>query len=437
MIHVHSPDWNQNKCVQDCDKVNGWPCNGNPPDTSGVPTELFENAQACCQRKLWWKVESTCVAESNGLDDVAEVHLSDIPLKIHRKAVQMLQEQSSSGQVPTWKDGDVTIDSPVRKLYRLDITDIPAYYEFRVSANGERAGFIIVSTGKHDFPISHWSNMGESPTEQLDNLADGRTIARYYKIDTLSYVAEDANSNIIAQTGGTLPAKVETSVRDDSYNQGVLFIEKEEDLIKISNGTNGTTILKAWGETEEEEWANMKASGSENFLSMTKSLEEDAANEWETATLLETYGEGMIAGEEKNVPLLLLNASVCVSVKGEGAKNVFIKQLDKELIIKVETAEEDEELQFHVEITYEKNDKRVKEDILFTIIPLSQTSDEDNVRRLQSWSAWTEYWADGGSSAQRNYDQIVKKQPPNTSNCYSGCGATAWAMVRAFTIHLL
>ena len=41
---------------------------------------------------------------------------------------------------------------------------------------------------------------------------------------------------------------------------------------------------------------------------------------------------------------------------------------------------------------------------------------------------WHTYWA-GKYSDQRWYDQIPSGTPPNNSGCWSGCGATAWAML--------
>ncbi len=45
-----------------------------------------------------------------------------------------------------------------------------------------------------------------------------------------------------------------------------------------------------------------------------------------------------------------------------------------------------------------------------------------------SWGPWTYYWA-GSHSDQRLYSQMSAHTYTNNSGCYSGCGATAWAML--------
>jgi len=47
---------------------------------------------------------------------------------------------------------------------------------------------------------------------------------------------------------------------------------------------------------------------------------------------------------------------------------------------------------------------------------------------VSNWSAWTTYWA-GTHSDQRLYDQMQASDPQNPSDCWSGCGATAWSML--------
>src|SRR5262249_9002122 len=45
------------------------------------------------------------------------------------------------------------------------------------------------------------------------------------------------------------------------------------------------------------------------------------------------------------------------------------------------------------------------------------------------WGPWTFFWA-GSDPDQRLYTQMPSSEnPPNNSGCWSGCGATAWAMI--------
>ncbi|MBN1262452.1 MAG: hypothetical protein JXB35_17360, partial [Anaerolineae bacterium] len=47
---------------------------------------------------------------------------------------------------------------------------------------------------------------------------------------------------------------------------------------------------------------------------------------------------------------------------------------------------------------------------------------------VSGWSSWNYFWA-GSHGAQRLYNQMPSSDPQNPSSCYSGCGATAWAML--------
>ncbi|HYH96607.1 hypothetical protein, partial [Hyalangium sp.] len=48
--------------------------------------------------------------------------------------------------------------------------------------------------------------------------------------------------------------------------------------------------------------------------------------------------------------------------------------------------------------------------------------------KLGAWSSWTQNFA-GTHGNQRLYGQMASGSGPNTSSCYSGCGATAWSML--------
>jgi hypothetical protein len=83
-------------------------------------------------------------------------------------------------------------------FYRPDIDEI-AYYEFKV----EPTGFLMVSATENDFPIAHWSSEGNTISSQLVNEAkkSGKSVAKFFKLDTLSYVVEDSNGELAASLG--------------------------------------------------------------------------------------------------------------------------------------------------------------------------------------------------------------------------------------------
>ncbi len=99
-----------------------------------------------------------------------------------------------------WTEGAKTI-SPGLPLYRPDVSG-PAYYEFPVN----EGGFVVVSTGVHDFPVAHWNDDGLAPSHVLGAqiAGTGTTIDRVYRLDSLLYVGIDASGNLVAGSGAAI-----------------------------------------------------------------------------------------------------------------------------------------------------------------------------------------------------------------------------------------
>lgn len=346
----------------------------------------------------------------------------------------MLEDERNTELAPTWDDTAV-FDTTVRILNRPDVKG-PAYYEFRVAVDGQRMGYIVVSAGGHDHPVPHWNFEGPSPTESLDQESDGGEIQSYYKLDTLSYVAENKVGNMIANIGG-LPPRIESENDLNSLAKTAVTEEKSQMVDSDSEKVQGDGPdapapfrLTSWGDTRNDVWNQLKSQFTQTYHMMAQSLKEAAAEDWEADDLADKYGEGLVADETFKLALLYPNALVHVS--GEGAKFISIDQVesapDREvLLLKAKTSNEDkEELPLQVKIEYPNG---LVENLPFTIIPRDEeprNSEDDETER--GWTAWTYFWA-GAHSHQRLYNQIPKNSSPNTSSCASGCGATAWAML--------
>lgn len=54
------------KCARDCDDQQPLPCMGNPPPSSGMNAARWPSADACCDEKLSWVDQGTCVSKTNG-----------------------------------------------------------------------------------------------------------------------------------------------------------------------------------------------------------------------------------------------------------------------------------------------------------------------------------------------------------------------------------
>jgi hypothetical protein len=98
-------------------------------------------------------------------------------------------------------------------VYRPDVKGV-AYWELEIAGvksisrngqNGKRrrgdSGFLLVSTGSHDVPIPHWSLELEPPSRGLDAQSERGQVAKIVKLDSLAYVAEDANGKYLSHLG--------------------------------------------------------------------------------------------------------------------------------------------------------------------------------------------------------------------------------------------
>ena len=120
-----------------------------------------------------------------------------------------------------------------------------AYYEFTV----EPSGYIVVATGEHDRPIAQWSHESQAPTAALASQATS-PIARVYKLDTLSYVAEDAAGAMVSQLNAMPPR-----------------------LVPTEDGRN-------WRQEAWRDWRHLKTDYRATYLPLLENLRLDGAISW-------------------------------------------------------------------------------------------------------------------------------------------------------------
>lgn len=249
---------------------------------------------------------------------------NDVAADMRRRATQFLQD--AQPLAPEWQHAE--LDPQARVLRRPDIAGT-AYYEFQVLAPNATeeglapAGYMILASDDHDFPIPNWSSHGEAPSRRLERSANdqGKQAVTFYKLDGLSYAAEDADGNRAALLG-LEPVRVSAS------NPGVLGAD--------TRPADGAATLGGWSS-----WQELRDGFGDAYQTQLTSQREQARNVWDVYRQAE--------GE--------------VGVLGTGV-----------------------------------------------------------------WGPWAQYWA-GDVTAQRLYTQIPPHTGLNTSGCYSGCGATAWAML--------
>lgn len=375
---------------------------------------------------------------------MSSIPVFELPTSLHRLAAQLLEEMRANERIPGWEG--VRLGMMARPLFRPDIRGI-AYYEFPVVTGlqgSEPAGFIVVSTGDHDFPVAQWSSEGISPCEKLQRRAEanGRAATRFYKLDTLAYVAEDEMGEMVAASDARLGR---VSGLDPGWLDAGAFLHTA-DWVPFSqmdddiHGAEVDGVLEVTGPdaipgvefTGWETWQELKASYATTYALLLESLRRQASADWEINHLAQEFGEGLVAGETYR--LACLDEAIDYQLLGPGSDFVEVDLVRRDevppvLEIKVRESRHDEEFPFDVVMEYPN--RSLREEIRFVVVAPPVPTGLRLIKLnpgTSAWSGWQEYWA-GSHHDQRMYDQIPPRTSPNPHHCYSGCGNTAWAML--------
>jgi hypothetical protein len=391
----------------------------------------------------------------------------DISTDIYKRASQFIEDMRFDSAAANWKNAQ--IGNRVIELYRPDIEGV-AYYEFSLTnPNGESAGFITLSNGTHEQPIANRSDNGISPAEQLIREAEsnGSSVAKIYKLNDESYVAEDVNGEMVAHTPN-LPLKIvgqqldwldrdvqPASITSYTTGNGDESGEIPEQRIISSGDTETQFRLEEWSS-----WRELKENYRETYAVMNEAVKRESASDWKAERALQEYGEAFFADEVGFFPSLPSGIKGIKTVKGnpELFRAEVIQRDGINPIIKVSVLRSlDAEMPVVVSVNYADRIDTIK----FTILPESyrervgknsgtvsskvlKEGDESSKPSDLSkkwygfgsgpWGPWYASWA-AHHNDQRIYDQINANTGVNTSNCYSGCGATAWAMLFGWGDH--
>ena len=378
----------------------------------------------------------------------SRVPVSSLPFALLRRAHQHLEAMRGSEMAPTWID--VTFAELAAPLYRPDVDGV-AYYEIPVipaGASGPPCGHVILSTGPHDMPVPHWNFEGQSICEQLDKLAvsSGKQAARYYKLDALSYVAEDAGGEQIASVGTPLasvsgmdPAWLDQGLgtRVTAWTPDVDTADDSDDMGAVDGAleTEGAEppkelLLGGWAS-----WQALKAGYQAAYGVLAEDLRALAKQDWNVEQLAEDNGEGLRVGDDYRLSFIR-EEPLPFRIEGPGADPEYLKvSVERSpgrpavLVLDVVSALPQEELLFDVEIDHETFTETRRFAIVGTLgIIDQQKTGRFTPRHHLDWGPWTFHWA-GGHADQRLYYQMESGELPNVASCYSGCGATAWAML--------
>lgn len=371
-----------------------------------------------------------------------QVAIENVPIAINRRAANLLEELRD--QEPSWKNAH--LGSLVNIFFRPD-TQNPSYYEFIV----EPSGFIILSANQNDWPIAHFSSTGKSIGNILMEKAkgSGKSAARFYKLDSLSYVAEDANGEL-ASNLGDMPMKVSgmdsalMKTAQGSVSLKPLEGEKEDDKLPIANrsiektGTESLPIqFQKW-----ESWSALKAGYASNYNVFLEAQRNEAAEEWTIQQFLTNDGEGLFPGDEYVLALLFPDATFDINGPGKDYVKVnMMKRTGMSDALQIQVLSKvppQGKVEFEVSISYKNGQKEmVKFAVLDPTRVKRQNGDETNLKELGTilstpeeqklrvqihWEPWSDPVSAGSEADQRYYCQWVE------DGCPIGCGPVAWAM---------
>lgn len=379
-------------------------------------------------------------------DDASKGSINEIPNELLLRAAQLLEDvRNDENSAPGWARAQLSDE--ITPIYRPDLPELghkPAYYEIPVKPSG----FIIVSTGDHDFPIPHWNFTGQSPVQYLTEKAkkSGKKANRFYKLDALSYIAEDQENQQVADLGD-FPRKA-IGIQKEWFNQEELSEtivvvpeskdgEKVESDVRISGPQKFEINFEKW-----ESWQEYKEKSAETNAVLNEALRYDASKEWEIIALTQEYGELLAAGDSYQLAILPNKQIPEFKLEGKGAQFVKVELLERSkeglasvIDIQVVDVPSDVEASFDLHLIYPEGELyKPRKFVIATKQQIAElpeyNSEQDSVkvRNVRGWSSWYTFWA-GNDNDQRLYSQIPKNSFNNSSNCASGCGATAWAML--------
>lgn len=339
--------------------------------------------------------------------------IDGLPAGLERRAADVLERQRYAGE-GRWAEASLT--GEVTPIYRPDM-DAPAYYEFKVAPQG----FIILSTGAHDFPLTLMSASSERTiSEQLIDGAEGRDIAKIYNLDALSFVAESAEGEKISQVGALplrlIPTAPGSVMMPQSVESFLVNDSSDDDMPAEIETEEGPLVEVPYDMVPWESWQDLKEQYRETYAEMLERKAEAASYDWQTENLAQEFGEGIPVGTTFYLPLLSDESDF--HAEGEGAELAEITRLQRPGmadVIAIQPFEAIEGADLTLEIFYA--DREPETQTFFFVN--QEGSGKSHWRTLYERKI-------GSDADQRIYGQF------KINGCYSGCGPTAWAMLLAW-----
>lgn len=319
------------------------------------------------------------------------VKRGDVPLAIRRRAARHLE--AMRGLAMAAGADAARLGEEACPVYRPDVRGV-AYWEIEVTGvkstvrsgedgrpgAGSGTGFLLLSAGKHDVPIPHWSLELEPPSRAVEAKGTGQgKVAKVMRLDSLTYAAEDARGNFVSHIGqfppmptglpGTLPKEVELS----SLEARPTTASKNDRRVGGQQAKRtGIRALKP-KVTPWPSWQEAKKQYAAAYKHHLQALRDRAGQAWEIEELVEEFGEGIHEGDKVIVPLLAKGEAELV---GDGAASVTLRMLDREppaVELTAGGAEQKSEQEFELRLSYEDG---TSETLKFFVVPRGTPSNK-------------------------------------------------------------
>lgn len=262
---------------------------------------------------------------------VEGIPIQEIPIELHRRAANLIEAVGGTEIAPEW--GAARLADTVYPFHRPDLQEV-AYYEFVV----EPSGFIILSTGEHDFPVAHWNSVGPPVSGVLERRAEEADAesARFYKLDTLTYAAENEEGEQVATIGPRLIRIIGLNERWFTTEPGInrtLAVPSDatptddevtadtEYTVERSGPEPLPVELEPW-----PSWQRLKAGYAVTYDVLLESLRQQAEEDWAVYRSLQEFGRGIAAP----YTLRLLYPDAQFEVIGEGRDLVRVERMASE-----------------------------------------------------------------------------------------------------------
>ena len=300
------------------------PSKGVTPGACSPPPEI--EVRSSVLPVAWLRSALPSFGDRSSSDPVAAqesppgaIPLEDVPLPVHRRAAQLIERVRGTDTAPGWENA--RLSGVAYPLFRPDLDGI-AFYEFDV----EPAGFVVLATDEHDYPIPHWSYLGRSNARTLTDLAReaSGTADRIYRLGPLSYAAEErepeGDPERVASIGPTLfrilnpdPTVLEQEPEPSSH-----FVAPEEPVADDAEFDDDTEFVTQRSGPEPrpieiepwESWAELKAGYARSYAVGLADLRRNARREWafyrrrrETGILLDSPYELILLYPDASVEL--------------------------------------------------------------------------------------------------------------------------------------